>query len=104
MGFSKLASGCKTVIRPEFIEVGYINELSHPSASQEGVVRNLFFRGTNWQVEVDVGAFKLIAYRSLEKPTLSLGANVNVLIHRVYAFDGLKTTVVENDLKHDPIR
>ncbi|NOU63566.1 ATP-binding cassette domain-containing protein [Paenibacillus sp. LMG 31461] len=102
-GFEQLTSGSKAVIRPEFVEVGDKSELSHPSASQEGIVRNLFFRGTSWQVEVEVGAFKLIAYRSLEKPALHPGASVHLLIHRVYVFDGIKTSIIENGLKQDPI-
>jgi sulfate transport system ATP-binding protein len=96
-------SHSKAIIRPEFVEIGYANEISYPSASEVGTVKNIYFRGTNWQVEVEVNGQKLYAYRSLELETLRLSDPVHVLIHRVYVFNGQEHRTVENGKKNDPL-
>jgi sulfate transport system ATP-binding protein len=93
----------KAIIRPEFVEIGYANEISFPSAAEIGTVKNIYFRGTNWQVEVEVKGHKLYAYRSLELDTLKQYDPVHVLIHRVYLFNDQEHRTVENGLKIDPL-
>ncbi|TDF99680.1 sulfate/molybdate ABC transporter ATP-binding protein [Paenibacillus piri] len=93
----------KAIIRPEYIEVGYPNEISVLSAAEFGTVTNIYFRGTHWQVEVEVNGQKLNAYRSMELDTLKLSDPVHVLIHRVYMFNGQEHRTVENSLKTDPL-
>jgi len=93
----------RAIIRPEFVEIGFPNEISYPSAAESGTVRNVFFRGTNWQVEVEVNGQHLFAYRSLEQEALEAGDPVYVLIHRVYLFNDSAHQTVENGLKIDPL-
>ncbi|MCR8631770.1 MULTISPECIES: sulfate/molybdate ABC transporter ATP-binding protein [Paenibacillus] len=93
----------KAIIRPEFVEIGYKNEIAYLSAAEIGTVKNIYFRGTNWQVEVEVKGQKLYAYRSLELETLKLSDPVYVLIHRVYLFNGQNHRTIENGLKIDPL-
>lgn len=93
----------KAMIRPEFIEIGRPGEISFPSAAERGKVRNIFFRGTNWQVEVEVEGELLFGYRSLERPELHPGEEVQVLIHRVYLFNEKEHVTLENGLKIDPL-
>lgn len=93
----------KAMIRPEFIEIGPQGEVSFPSAAERGVVRNLYFRGIHWQVEVELDGFRVYAYRSLELPELKPGEEVFVLIHRLYLFNEEKHLILENGLKHDPM-
>ncbi|TVY10034.1 sulfate/molybdate ABC transporter ATP-binding protein [Paenibacillus cremeus] len=93
----------KAVIRPEFIEIGHPGEISFPSAAEQGRVRNIFFRGTNWQVEVEVEGDRLFAYRSMELPPLQPGDEVHVLIHRLYVFNENENRLLENRLKVDPM-
>ncbi|WP_010495328.1 sulfate/molybdate ABC transporter ATP-binding protein [Paenibacillus elgii] len=95
--------GAKAIIRPEFIEVGLPGELPFPSAAEQGVVKNVYFRGTNWQIEVALGSEKLFAYRSLELPQLHAGDRVSVLIHRLYLFNEDEHLTLENTLKSDPM-
>ncbi|MNI07200.1 Sulfate/thiosulfate import ATP-binding protein CysA [compost metagenome] len=102
-GFGDSLQGAKAIIRPEFIEIGLHKEISFPSAAEHGTVRNIFFRGTNWQVEVEIGSFRLFGYRSLEQETLKPGDQVAVLIHRIYTFNQEKTQMLENSLKSDPL-
>ncbi|WP_127584973.1 ABC transporter ATP-binding protein [Paenibacillus koleovorans] len=96
-------TNAKAMIRPEFIEVGRPNEVSLATASELGTVRNVYFRGTNWQVEVEAGGSRLFAYRSMELPVLQAGDEVRVLIHRIYLFNQNGHVMQENGLKIDPM-
>ncbi|WP_218092089.1 ABC transporter ATP-binding protein [Paenibacillus solanacearum] len=93
----------RAIIRPEFIEVGQEGEIPFLSAAEKGVVKNVFFRGTNWQLDVEVQGGRLFAYRSLELPALAPGDAVNVLIHRLYLFNESDHAMQENRLKTDPL-
>ncbi|WP_248925722.1 sulfate/molybdate ABC transporter ATP-binding protein [Paenibacillus hamazuiensis] len=103
-GFEEGALGsAKAIIRPEFIEIGTPGEVSYPSAAEQGIVTNIYFRGSNWQVEVEVEGLKLFAYRSLERSALQPGDRVQVLIHRLYMFNDNEHITLENGLKIDPM-
>ena len=93
----------KALIRPEYIEVGKLGELKLQSASEEGVVKAVHFRGSEWLVEVQVKDLLLKTYRSLESPSLSPGEGVQVLVHRVYMFHDEDHWTLENSLKNDPM-
>jgi sulfate transport system ATP-binding protein len=101
-GFSEGLQHAKAIIRPEFIDIGLDKEISFQSAAEHGTVRNVFFRGTSWQVEVEIGSYRLFAYRSLEQETLKPGDQVSVLIHRLYKYNAESTQMMENALKFDP--
>ncbi|MET3549356.1 sulfate transport system ATP-binding protein [Paenibacillus favisporus] len=104
-GFEEAAggSGTRALIRPEYIEVGGSDEFRVLSATEEGIVRHLHFRGSEWMVEVEVGSHKLMTYRSLEKDTLQPGQPVRVLVHRAYLFNDERSWIEENRLKVDPM-
>ncbi|OZB96101.1 sulfate/molybdate ABC transporter ATP-binding protein [Paenibacillus sp. XY044] len=104
-GFEEAAegSGTRALIRPEYIEVGEPDEFRVLSATEEGIVRHLHFRGSEWMVEVEVGSHKLMTYRSLEKDTLQPGQPVRVLVHRAYLFNDERSWIEENQLKVDPM-
>lgn len=93
----------KALIRPEYIEVGKLHEIVYESATETGKVTNLYFRGSEWQLEIEVGGHKLTAYRPLEKEALHPGESVVVLIHRAYVFNDEESLVLENRLKTDPM-
>lgn len=103
-GFERLQlDEARAMIRPEFLEIGLPGELSLPSAAEDGVVKNVIFRGTNWQIEVEVAGSRLYGYRSLERPALQPGDRVKVLVHRVYLFNDSDHVTQENRLKYDPM-
>ena len=102
-GFTDTLPDAKAIIRPEWIEIGKDKELiSHASATEVGIVRDIVFRGANWLVEVELVDYRLTAYRSFEKETLQKGEEVHVLIHRAYQYNDNEASVVENSLKDDP--
>jgi len=98
-GFEHTEGQGQAIVRPEFVEVGFDHEVSHRGASERGVVRNVFFRGSSWQIEVEVGKLRLYALRSLELERLKPGDHVNVLIHRLYLFNDQESYTVENRRK-----
>ncbi len=102
-GFEEGADKGKAIIRPEFVEIGIGPELSYPSAAEKGIIRNVSFRGSNWQVEVEVGPYRIFAYRSLEQEVLPVGTEVAVLIHRIYLFNDETNSMLENANKFDPM-
>ncbi len=104
-GFEDEGAGQHTraLIRPEYIEVGDAHEFRMLSATEEGTVHRLHFRGSEWMVEVAVGSHKLMTYRSLEKPALTPGQPVRVLVHRAYLFNDERSWMEENRLKVDPM-
>ncbi|MGF7049819.1 sulfate transport system ATP-binding protein [Paenibacillus sp. DS2015] len=104
-GFEEVAKfvGTRALIRPEYIEIGHKHEFILASATEQGIVKHLHFRGSEWLVEVEVGAHKLITYRSLEKETLKIGEEVSVLVHRAYLFNDDRSWIMENRLKVDPM-
>lgn len=96
-------NGTRALIRPEYVEVGRPSEFSLLSATEEGVVRHLHFRGSQWLVEVEVGDQKLITYRSLEKEPLQIGDPVRVMVHRAYLYNEQRSWIAENRYKADPM-
>jgi len=88
------------IIRPEFLEIGANDsEMVMPLASEDGVVRGVYFRGNNAEVDVEVKGQLLKGARSLELPPLHEGDRAKVFIHRVYSFAGGKTAILENRAK-----
>ncbi len=102
-GFKDLYEDKKSIIRPEFIEIGRMEEFSNPSAADKGIIRNINFHGSSWEITVDINGCQLSGYRSLEKAPLKEGEEVGVLIHRLYLFDDQETMIIENKLKIDPM-
>ncbi|WP_046213039.1 sulfate/molybdate ABC transporter ATP-binding protein [Paenibacillus wulumuqiensis] len=97
------ADYARALIRPEYIEIGLAHEFRLLSATEKGTVKHMHFRGSQWMVEVEVGANRLITYRSLEKDTLEVGQEVHVLVHRAYLFNDQESWIAENALKADPL-
>ncbi len=104
-GFEEAAAWpeARGLIRPEYIEIGREREIELLSATVPGKVARLHFRGSQWLVEVDVGAHRLMTYRSPEKEMLHPGDEVRVLIHRMYLFTDEDSWMMENRLKVDPL-
>jgi sulfate transport system ATP-binding protein len=93
----------KALIRPEYIEIGKPHEFTMASATEKGTIKHIHFRGSEWKVEIAVGPYVLTTYRSLEKEVLSLGDEVQVLVHRAYLFNDDDSWIMENSLKVDPM-
>lgn len=92
----------KAVIRPEFVEITKFDEpRTNESATEEGYVEAIAFRGNNLEITVNVGDLKITGYRNLEKEEVHIGEKVRALVHRLYLFDESRTKILENPLKQD---
>ena len=89
----------KAVIRPEFVEA-FKNDNPHFEHvipfSQEGVIRDIRFRGSSLELTVEVDGVRLITHRSLERRPVAVGETMNVIIYRVYALRGGEVTLLTN--------
>lgn len=61
------------------------------SASQDGIVKDIVFRGNRLDVTVDVGGIEIICEWPLEKESLEIGEKVSLLIYRLYVLDKERT-------------
>lgn len=101
-GFEESEHGIKAVIRPEFVEIYKKNQDFIGSlAAAEGEVSDIFFKGSNLEVTVNVGDVRLTGYRSLEEEEIQIGEKVKVLVHRIYLSSETETKILENSLKQD---
>lgn len=103
IGFEDPLPGAKALIRPENVEIGKPGEIPFRHASEEGVVRDVIFRGAHWLIAVDAKGSTLFGYRSLEKDMLKPGDSVSVLIHRLYEYNEQGMAIRENRAKIDPM-
>lgn len=101
-GFEEVENINKAVVRPEFINVTKKNELKqYFSAAEEGIVKDISFRGNYTEIKVDVKGMELTASRTLDMDPVEKGEKVNVLIYKVFMFDDKKAYVVENSAMMD---
>lgn len=87
-GFDSLESQMKAVIRPEFIKVfKFGTRQTNRSVIEEGIVRNVVFRGNCSELTIDVNGILLKTVRALDDELIEIGEKVELLISRVYLFD-----------------
>ncbi|MDR1164751.1 MAG: ATP-binding cassette domain-containing protein [Deltaproteobacteria bacterium] len=98
VGFGGAPPDGQCAIRPEFISVCPPGEpVQYENSAEEAEVVSLAFRGSSLEVGLRVKEFALTAGYSLESGPLSVGDKVKILIFRVYAFQGEKVKLVNND-------
>lgn len=96
-GFEAVENLSQAVIRPEFVKVARKGTLKeHMSAAEEGRIEEISFRGDSYEIKVKVNEIVVTANRSLEKEELHLGETVDVLIYRIYVYDGNFARLVQN--------
>ncbi|MDR3209848.1 MAG: ABC transporter ATP-binding protein [Oscillospiraceae bacterium] len=100
-GFEKYEGYERAVIRPELIHLTKRGGQLYPNAAEEGVVEDVFFRGSLLEVHVRVKGQRMIAYRSLEEDEVRAGERVDVLIYRLYLYNQSRVKLVENALLED---
>lgn len=96
-GFELTKDAIKAVVRPEYIRIIKKGELNQYScAAEEGVVQDIFFRGSCLEVQIKVKDIVFTAHRSFEDLSLVVGEKVEILIYRIYVFDENNTYLLEN--------
>ena len=95
-GFDRTEGADHAVLRPEFVKLSRSEPERFISATEEGFVKDIVFRGNHLDIVVDIDGIEIVAERSLEKDPLEIGQKVYVLIYRLYIFDEHQTYLVEN--------
>ena len=101
IGFESVRHDEKAIIRPEFIQVTKRGKLQEfLSASEDGMIENIAFRGSYIELKVKVNDIVLTANSTLEE-VYTIGESVHVLIYRLYIFDESQTFLFENAAMKD---
>lgn len=103
-GFDPVEGATQAVVRPEFIRVSRSAPDRYISATEDGIVKDVVFRGNHMDVVVDINGIQIVAERSLEKDPVEIGEHVYALIYRLYIFDEHQTYLVENqEMQEDDV-
>lgn len=101
-GFSDIKNSEKAVIRPEFVTIKKLGSLKqYMSAAEEGIVEEVLFRGSYIEVKVNVKGLVVTGNLTLDEPQVKVNEKVNVLIHRLYAFENNEVVLAENAAMKD---
>ncbi|MBR1864270.1 MAG: ABC transporter ATP-binding protein [Ruminococcus sp.] len=98
-GFEHVKGKHKAVIRPEFIEIHKFTDNGHhdfETAMEDGTVADVSFRGSAYEVKVDIGTLVLTGRMPLGSEAPKKGDKVKVLIRQLYTFDDSSTEIVGN--------
>jgi len=95
--FEESGKDSTAILRPEFISIFKKGEnVQYSKSSEEGVVEDIIFRGSNLEIRVRLHENLLSAIRSINDPAIQVGEIVNVFIHRLFVIDGEKVTMKYN--------
>lgn len=100
-GYDHMPGQCQTIIRPEFVEVFKSDNKKFKSlipASEEGVIREIAFRGSYLELTVEVNGIMLTTNRSLERRPVKIGEHIRVLIYRIYLLEEGGAQLFKNKL------
>ena len=96
-GFRNIGESKEAIIRPEFLKIYKYGTLQqYISAAEEGKVEAVVFRGSHFDVTVNIKGLAIHGEYSFDDPPLTVGETVQVLIYRLYVLDGDKTYLKEN--------
>lgn len=103
IGFANDTDFIKAIIRPEFIKITKQDEFQQfRSACEDATVKEVNFKGNQFEIKVLVKGSLLTGYRTLEEPEIKVGEVVRVLIYQVYAFNDSTTMIIKNTNTIDP--
>ena len=101
LGFAPSSPDSRVVIRPEFIEAFKPdNQKFAPliDASESGLVEDVAFKGSHYELTLRVGEANLTVRRSLARRPVIRGEELRVLIYRLYELVGENVLLRENSL------
>ncbi len=87
------------IIRPEFVEAFKTDNVKFKDVmnfSEEGMIKDISFRGNCLEVQLSVEGIILTTHRSLERRPIEIGEKMCVIVYRIYAYDGKKAYLLEN--------
>lgn len=87
-------------VRPECIELSKeAKDLPFSLTTDQGQVKDCAFRGSHWEVDIEVHGQELKAIQELDKPRPEVGSICHIFIHRLYGFNQDTVELIENKAK-----
>ncbi|MCD8117739.1 MAG: ABC transporter ATP-binding protein [Oscillospiraceae bacterium] len=87
VGFPEPPAGARALIRPEFVEAFRPDNEKYKAlldGAQPGVVEDVSFRGSHWEVTLQTGNASVTVRRSLQRRPVARGDILQVVIYRLY--------------------
>ena len=94
----------QAIVRPEFVKVTKKNEVQKfKNSAEEGVVKDVAFRGSGIEITVLVNGETLTARRSFDEAAIAVGEKVDVFIYRLFVTVGENAFLLENKSLREPV-
>lgn len=75
--------------RPEFVKISKLTEVEkYTESATEGVVKDVYFRGTHIELKILVNDSLVVATRRLDENPVEVGETVNVFLYRIFVTKG----------------
>ncbi len=95
------------IVRPEFVEAfksdnaHFKNELSF---AQKGSITDIVFKGTYYELTLQVNGVTLKSHRSPERRPIYIGEEMNIIVYRLFAIKDEIVTLMQNSnlVNYDP--
>lgn len=102
-GFEQLVESQKAVIRPEFVSIAKRGKiLQFKLAAEAGIVEHILFRGHCMELQIRIINKEIQIHTNVSLDEVyEVGETVDVLIHRLYVFEGNMTKLIENEAMND---
>lgn len=98
-GFNNIKTGDGAYVRPEYVSVYSDSDVIQPEASvEQGVVKNVVFKGNIAEAEIVVNNIALKAYRQVSQKLIKRGDKVKVFIEKMLVTDKNNVRIEYNEL------
>jgi sulfate transport system ATP-binding protein len=98
-GFESIGDSVRAVIRPEHVVVSKLTDYAqYPITVEDGVIEQIFFRGSDVELKIRVNDILLTANRHMGEKPVEEGERVKVFIMCMYGMDGDRAFTVQNEL------
>ena len=96
-GFDSIGSDTRAIIRPEFVEIKSLKDVTEQSSIYEqAAVEQSIFRGNYFEVLLNIKGITIRTNSPLVNGPLKSGDKVWVVINQMYVFDDKTTTTLTN--------
>ena len=87
--FKIIENADEAFTRPEFVKITKKNEVEkYTYSAVNGVVKDVYFRGTHIELRVAVNDSEIIANRRLDEAPIEIGEDVSVFLYRIFVTKG----------------
>ena len=95
--FDEIGEADSAFTRPEFVKISKkTEEEKYTVSSDEGIVKDVCFRGTHIELRVLIHNSEVIATRRLDEEAVQIGERVNVLLTKIFVTQGNKVQQLVN--------